>query len=201
MLFSQFIFLLNGATSAGFVKMRCLLILRNILISIKPARSDNHFGAETSDRLPRSHLSPPEDGLLARITIAAYMRHGMLVWRAHHLHSSANSRHNSILVSVPIPLRIWTSAFTICATVSKRSPLPLRSFLSSLATILRAVDSNSNVLTCFDGLSSRRAGVLPAICCFLSTIGAATVSAKHLILFHMNWFTNTKCCFCRLSCV
>jgi hypothetical protein len=35
----------------------------------------------------------------------------------------------------------------------------------------------------------------------LSTIGAATVSAKHLILFHMNWFTNTKCCFCRLSCV
>jgi hypothetical protein len=35
----------------------------------------------------------------------------------------------------------------------------------------------------------------------LSTISAATVSAKHLILFHMNWFTNIKCCFCRLSCV
>jgi hypothetical protein len=35
----------------------------------------------------------------------------------------------------------------------------------------------------------------------LSTIDAATVSTKHLILFHMNWFTNTKWCFCRLSCV
>jgi hypothetical protein len=83
----------------------------------------------------------------------------------------------------------------------KHSPLPLTSFLSSSATISRAVDSNSNVLTRFAGLSSHPAGVLPAICFFLSTIGAATVSAKHLILFHMNWFTNTKCCFCRLSCV
>jgi hypothetical protein len=40
-------------------------------------------------------------------------------------------------------------------------------------------------LTRFAGLSSRPAGILPAICFFLSTIGAATVSAKHLILFHM----------------
>ncbi len=201
MLFSQFIFLSSGATSTGFVGMRCLLILRNILISTKLACSDDHFGARTSNRLPKSHSNPPEDGLLARIARTAYMRHGMLVWRAHHLHNSADSGHNSILVSAPIPLRIWTLAFAICTTVSKHSPLPLTSFLSSSATISRAPDNNSNVLTRFASLSSRRDGVLPAICCFLSTIDAATVSTKHLILFHMNWFTNTKWCFCRLSCV
>jgi len=200
MLFSQFIFLSSGATSAGFVGMRCLLNLKNILISTELARSDNRFGTRTSNKLPRSHSSPPEDGLLAKIANAAYMRHGMLVWRAHHLHNSADSGHISILVSTPIPLRIWTSTFTICAAVSKRSPLPLTS-LSSPTIISRATDNNSNVLTRFAGLSSRRAGVLPAICCFLSTIGVATIFAKHLILFHMNWFTNTKCCFYRLSCV